>query len=171
MPVAGGVEFFGENELEHTISRDVFTDADRAAVLEGFGYHRDMVGNLRGLYISLDIAGQLADIADDHPFKQFLRDTRAGTVAHRGGDVSVGGFQEGKTRFQIAQIDEWIERSNLSIGEPGYISQEALRYGIDYISKFSDDLATGLVKDADGRPVGVLGGPNTQAMFAEAFDR
>lgn len=35
MPVAGGVEFFGENELEHTISRDVFTDADRAAVLEG----------------------------------------------------------------------------------------------------------------------------------------
>lgn len=69
MPVAGGVEFFGENELEHTISRDVFTDADRAAVLEGFGYHRDMVGNLRGLYISLDIAGQLADIADDHPFK------------------------------------------------------------------------------------------------------
>ena len=81
---------------------------------------------LRGLYISLDIAGQLADIADDHPFKQFLRDTRAGTVAHRGGDVSVGGFQEGKTRFQIAQIDEWIERSNLSIGEPGYISQEGV---------------------------------------------
>lgn len=99
MPVKNGVDFFGESELEHDVPQELYKDKARAQVLEGFNYKRDMVGNLRSLYISLDIAEQLAELPDDHPYKQFLRDTRAGTVADRSGDISVGGFQEGKREF------------------------------------------------------------------------
>lgn len=96
-----GAEFFGKFESEHDYSRELYGDDKRAKILNDLGFRQDMVGNRRSLFTSSDIVDQLANASDDHSFKQLLNDTEWGTVLHRGGDTSVGGYQEGKNAFQI----------------------------------------------------------------------
>ncbi|WP_143074697.1 hypothetical protein [Methylobacterium sp. ap11] len=152
-----GPQFFGEFESEHLYSKKVFESPKRSQVLNKFGLTRDMMGNRRSLFTSADIINQLASIPDDHPFKTTLIESGWGTVLHRGGDTNVGGFQEGKTQFQIELIDSWIARSELSSADPLYISQDGLKYAIIDLHKFTDDLAIGRIKGATGVPLGVLG--------------
>jgi len=117
MPVTGPKEFFGENENEHLLGRKLFQGA-RANILRGLGFTQDATGNRKSLCISFEITDQLVG-QDTNPFVKALRDSGWGTVPHRGGDTSVGGFQEGKNDFQAALVDDWIERSQLVHGRPG----------------------------------------------------
>src|SRR6185295_6751695 len=151
-----GPEFFGQFESEHDFSRELYQDGARRLLLERLGFTQDMAGNRRSLYTSADIVEQLTAAPDSHPFKQLPEQNRWGPVLHRGGDTTVGGFQEGKNLFQIELIDEWIARAKLQPNEPGFLTERSLTYALDELHRFGDDLATGKIK-VDGRPLGVLG--------------
>ena len=95
MPV-GGVEFFGEFETEHLLSQELYKDEELRRALEDAGYTRDMAGNRRSLFTSTEITEKLAGLSTDDPYRVALRESGWGSVAHRGGDTEVGGYQQGK---------------------------------------------------------------------------
>ena len=150
--------FFGEFQIEHLIGQTLFKDPARANALADLGYTRDMPGNFRALFTSDAIVNQLANAPADNPFTRLLVENGWGTALHRGGDISVGGFQEGKNAFQTQLVDRWI-----ALRDNGSISTEQLRYSVDYLSQFSQKLATGEILG------GVLGGKGTEGSFLKAF--
>ena len=168
MPVNSAFEFFGETESEHNFAQELYTDTKIAKILEDAGFTRDSVANRRTLFISPEIGEQLAGLPDDHPFKQLLAESGAGSVIHRGGDTSVGGFQQGKNNFQRRTIDRLVARSELLPGEAGYITKDGLNAALQDLHKFGDDLATGKIVGPDGKPVGVLG--TDPAVFERAYE-
>ncbi|MET1112193.1 MAG: calcium-binding protein, partial [Allosphingosinicella sp.] len=169
MPV-GGTEFFGEFQSEHNLSQDLFK-GDRANILRSIGFERDQASNRRALFTSQDIVGQLESDPATAEYRALLRKAGWGTVLHRGGDTSVGGFQEAKTEFQRRLVDNWIERF-LDADDPRHISQDSLRRSVDMLSRFSDNVSQGLVIDPDtGRPLGVMGADYTPEKYQRAWQQ
>lgn len=112
MPTKGPNEFFGGNETEHLLSRELFK-GHRGDVLRGLGFKENAMGNRRSLFISSEITDRFVG-QDNNPYTKALKDSGWGTVLHRGGDNSVGGFQAGKNNFQIDLVESWIARSELA---------------------------------------------------------
>jgi hypothetical protein len=171
-PVAP-VDLFGQFQTEHLIFRALFDDPDIGPALQEAGYSANDISNRRALFSNLEIVALLEGLPDNDPLKVTLREARWGTVVHRGGSsTELDGYQAQKNAFQRELVRDWFNRS-----QPGYngpdtpITKEAFRYGIDYLSKFSDDLAAGLIKDGNGKPLGVMRADVTSTQYTEAFYR